>query len=144
VEGREGDAFIDGDAWLNVRISVQDVQRNELESHNTMKTLVNKIFNGTYNPGQLHIVREILWADGVGDLDVARYAGNRDEYTVNFLPGGLVVVTDIDTDEVDEGSDTLRNIEMLEFADQVLVIGNVAATGTPGIDDQTPTEGQTL
>ncbi len=144
IQGREGDDFIDGDAWLNVRISVQDVQGNELESHNTMKTLVNKIFNGTYNPGQLHIVREILWADGVGDLDVARYAGNRDEYTVNFLPGGLVVVTDIDTDEVDEGSDTLRNIEMLEFADQVLVIGNVAATGTPGIDDQTPTEGQTL
>ena len=41
----------------------------EIEPHNSMKTLVNRCFPGEINPSQLDIVREILQANGTGDID---------------------------------------------------------------------------
>jgi len=141
IIGRGGDDIIDGDRWLNVRISVRSAANPnvEIESHNSMTTLVAKMFSGQINPGQLRIVREILTADGAGDVDTAVYVGNRANYTVTFS-NGVVTVTD---NVGDEGTDTLRNIERIQFADMTLV-NNVAAVGQPAISDTSPTEGQLL
>ena len=67
--GRGGDDLIDGDAWLNVRISVRanaDGTGPEIASFDSMQDMVPLMLDGTYNPGQLKAVREILYADGAG------------------------------------------------------------------------------
>ncbi len=142
ITGGGGDDIIDGDKWLNVRISVRSAADHNVEiaSHNSMTTLAASMFSGAINPGQLEIVREILTADGTGDVDTAVYVGNRANYTVTFSNGGTVTVTD---NVGDEGTDILHNIERIQFADQVL-INNVAAIGQPSISDMTPTEGSML
>ncbi|WP_162245650.1 peroxidase family protein [Brevundimonas sp. Root1279] len=142
IEGHAGDDIIDGDSWLNVRIGVyanvgvDGGTGAEIDSANNMTELMAEIFNGTYNPGQLRIVREILTANGAGDTDIAVFSGNFADYTITSLTGGRFSVTDnVGTD----GTDIIRNIEIMRFADQDVAV-NSPATGVPVINDQTPTE----
>ena len=94
------------------------------------------------NPGDLHIVREIL-DHGTDDFDTAVFSGNRSEYTVEgaALPNGF---GDVDGDGFvtvtndlggPDGTDLLRNIERLQFSDLSLQIPglNNAPTGAPEI-----------
>ncbi|WP_036504552.1 hypothetical protein, partial [Nitrosococcus oceani] len=64
IEGRGGDDIIDGDAWLNVRISVRTDPNNPATQvasfPNMTPALRTAMQNGTYSPDQLVIVREIL------------------------------------------------------------------------------------
>tara|TARA_R110002020_G_scaffold364263_4_gene576646 strand:+ start:33934 stop:39507 length:5574 start_codon:yes stop_codon:yes gene_type:complete len=141
ITGGGGDDIIDGDKWLNVRISVRSAADHNVEiaSHDSMTTLAAAMFAGTINPGQLEIVREILPTDGIGDIDTAVYVGNMADYDVSFSNGTVIV-----TDNVgDEGTDTLYNIERVQFADGFL-LNNTPATGQPAISDTTPTEGSPL
>jgi Ca2+-binding RTX toxin-like protein len=60
IEGRGGDDILDGDKWLNVRISVRanhDGTGPEIATFDSMEPMVPLMLNGTYNPGQLVIVR---------------------------------------------------------------------------------------
>src|SRR5262249_52198092 len=96
IEGRGGDDLIDGDAWLNVRIGVRatvdanndgiadrDPITGELilgdlipnVSFNSMVPMIPFMVNGTYDPGQLQIVREILYSP-TPDFDTAKFRGN--------------------------------------------------------------------
>jgi Ca2+-binding RTX toxin-like protein len=133
ITGGGGNDIIDGDKWLNVRISVrQNVNGTgpEIETHNSMTTLAAKMFSGQINPGQLVIVREILTANGTGDIDTAVFSGNRAEYTVSRDAAGRFVIAHTGGTQAD-GVDTLTNIEAARFADQTLTLVNVAATGAP-------------
>ncbi|WP_347911153.1 peroxidase family protein [Pseudomonas grandcourensis] len=146
IEGRGGDDLIDGDKWLNVRISVRqniDGTGPEIASFDNMTPLVPLMLNGTYNPGQLQIVREILTATGP-DFDTALFSGNLADYTVVNNVNGTVTVTD--NVAARDGTDTLSNIERLQFADQAVVLGglNSAPVGSLRIDDATPAVGQVL
>ncbi|MGE0741003.1 MAG: peroxidase family protein, partial [Hyphomonadaceae bacterium] len=119
--GRGGNDIIDGDKWLNVRISVRATVDNdhdgiadrdangelilgaEIDSFDSMKgtstlhasdaeTLVEKMLTRQYNPGQLQIVREILSAaDG---FDTAVYTGNVEDYTITIDDRGTANVGD--------------------------------------------------
>jgi Ca2+-binding RTX toxin-like protein len=154
-EGRAGDDIIEGDKYLNVRISVRanaDGTGAEIRSAKTITELAADMLSGAINPGQLVIVREIL--TGSGGIDTAVYSGNRNNYTVSVGADGTVVVTDnvglvnplgavIKTD----GVDTLRGIERIQFADQVVVLnagGNAGPVGLLAISDTTPAVGQTI
>ena len=140
ITGMAGDDIIDGDKWLNVRIGVFAVDDpltpaneslTQIDSANRMSELTTEIFNGTYNPGQLKIVREILsTADTVPDIDVAKYQGNRSEYAFSATADGQVIVSHTVQNSLD-GTDRLRNIERVQFLD-----GNALSiiTGTPGND----------
>jgi Ca2+-binding RTX toxin-like protein len=145
MEGRAGDDIIDGDKWLNTRISVrQNVGPNggtgaEIATADSMTQLVASMFNRTYNPGQLQIVREILTANGTGDVDTAVFTGVRANYTVVVGPGRVTITDNVGND----GTDTLYNVEMLQFTDQT-IINNTGAIGQPDISDTTPTEGSVL
>ncbi|MGF6553712.1 Ca2+-binding RTX toxin-like protein [Pseudomonas sp. S30_BP2TU TE3576] len=146
IQGLGGDDLIDGDKWLNVRISVRqniDGTGPEIASFDNMTPLVPLMLNGTYNPGQLQIVREILTAAGP-DFDTALYSGNFADYTVVENVNGTVTVTDSVAGR--DGIDTLSNIERLQFTDQAIVLGglNSAPVGSLTIDDATPAVGQTL
>ena len=139
IEGRGGDDLIDGDRWLNVRISVRqnvDGTGPEIATFNSMTEMVPLMLNRTYNPGQLVIVREIL--DGSGGFDTANYSGLAAEYTIAVngivvnpaLPinvGANDIVTVTDNVAGRDGTDRLTHIERLQFSDRALVL-------TPGLN----------
>ena len=141
VTGGAGDDVMDGDAWLNARIEATS-NSGVVTSHTSMATLSAGLLNGTINPGNLVIVREILSAATPGAADVAVFNGLRANYTITVRADSSRVVTDnVGTD----GVDLLRNFEVIRFADQdVAIAPNRSATGAPLISDTTPTEGAAL
>jgi len=173
IEGRGGNDVIDGDAWLNVRISVRTGVDSitglptgpEMASFDSMEPLIPFMLNGTYNPGQLQIVREILYATEVPpadgpNFDTAKFSGalflddgtgtlvQQYEIRINGVPQTLdpdgpnsfdIAATDIVTvtDLVGgDGIDTLKHIERLSFADQTIVL-------VPGANNE-PVGGPTI
>ncbi|MFC4171993.1 peroxidase family protein [Microvirga sp. GCM10011540] len=190
VKGFAGNDIIDGDKWLNVRISVRDDEGNEIatadgmtgklytsaagllaldadelyrdELHPDGKTLQQAMFDRTFNPGQLHIVREILDGNEAEDADIAVYGDVKDNYTVAANEDGSITVTHVTvTNEVDpttgrnrvsDGTDRLFNIETLRFSNgaggtvdiPVEQLVPVPASGRPILSDTTPTEGSSI
>ncbi|HXV76779.1 MAG TPA: peroxidase family protein, partial [Candidatus Polarisedimenticolaceae bacterium] len=194
IEGRGGDDLIDGDHWLSVRISVRenaDGTGAEIDTVTSLTQLVDRVFSGEINPGQLVIVREILVDDGADlDFDTAHFSGALidagadgvlgtaddvqqftfaingvatalDDLAANYQDGDVLTVTNLIDDDGDgvaetpgpEGSDALRHIERLQFADRTIVlrdglnaepVGQLAILDSNGQPVGTPVEGQTL
>ena len=142
ITGRAGNDLIDGDAWLNVRVSVRSkLDPNvEIRSVDSIAALKGDMLSGAINPGQLRIVREILTnsAAAAADVDTAVYSDLRANYDVTRNADGTWTVAHLRGTATD-GTDTVRRIEQLQFSD---VLQNL--TGAPAIDDLTPTEGQVL
>ncbi len=154
LEGRGGDDILDGDKWLNVRISVRanhDGTGPEIASFNSMEPMVPFMLNGTYNPGQLVIVREIL--SGTDNYDTALFSGVSTDYNV-VVDGNSVTVTDLVAGR--DGVDHLTGIERLQFSDTSRASGvgtavNAGPSGhlvildaATGVRDDTPASGQLL
>ncbi len=161
IQGRGGDDVIDGDKYLNVRISVRDPndRGTELRSINSLAEIAAELLDGTINPGQLEIVREILDGGQEGDVDVAVYYDVRENYIILSHADGSVTVSHIDVTDgpnpIDpnngrpnpingDGTDRLTNIEILRFADQdvdlrTATLDSTTITGTPLDDDLTGT-----
>jgi Ca2+-binding RTX toxin-like protein len=149
ILGRGGDDVIDGDKWLNVRISVRqnvDGTGPEIASFDSMAPMIPLMLNGTYNPGQLVAVREIL--SGSGGFDTAVFQGNLSDYSIITNDGGTPlnfaddVITVIDNSATPrDGTDHLTHIERLQFADQSITVVpglNQDPIGVPTITDLTP------
>ena len=128
MTGLAGDDIIDGDKWLDVQIGVfaandPDHTGTPIALHNSMTSLATSMFNGTINPGQLAIVRTIRNSndqpdsDGIVDVDRAVFSGARAEYDIDFNADGTITVAHTGGQATD-GTDTLRNIEILDFTDQ--------------------------
>ena len=141
VTGGSGNDVLDGDAWLNASIQATS-NSGIVTSHTSLATLTASLLNGTINPGNLFIVREILQAAAPGTADVAVFSGARTNYTIAGLSDGSRIVTDnVGTD----GVDLLRNFEVMRFSDQdVAILPNRRVTGAPIISDTSPTEGSAL
>ena len=134
-EGRGGDDFIDGDAWLNVALEWVDPTGAAVpERADSMQPFQARIKNGIINPGDISIVREILQGDAAPDTAI--FSDEEANYDV-ATSGDTVIVTHLE-DEGD-GTDVLRNIEQLQFADSI-----VGSPVTVTISDTTPVEGQEL
>ncbi|MFI7372279.1 peroxidase family protein [Actinoplanes sp. NPDC049668] len=123
IEGRGGDDVIDGDRYLNVRLSVRDADGKELRTVGSMAQLQADVFAGRVNPRDIVTVREILTAPAAGQ-DTAVFSGLRDEYAVTPVDDALIV-------SGPDGTDTLRNIERLAFADQTVEV--TAPTAYAGV-----------
>jgi len=157
IEGRTGNDIIDGDAALQVRISVRtnpadpatEIGSADLMEHQylhngpsldpatgvfnagnlTGPTLQQAVFNGTINPRDLVAVRAVVHpaiptADcGTAaplNCDVAVYHGPAANYDVTTVPVGAALgspgsVTTVKDVVGADGTDTLRNIEVLQF-----------------------------
>ncbi|MCB5204574.1 calcium-binding protein [Neorhizobium sp. T786] len=128
-EGRGGDDFIHGDAWLNVRIRItgvgqENTDANEIATVDTLKhvfaageldtggqpipaawvgkSLYTLMLERTIVPNQMHIVREIKYDDDISDnVDTAIFAGNRDWYEITEFEDGKVRVARREMEEVD-------------------------------------------
>ncbi|WP_251036282.1 peroxidase family protein [Arthrobacter sp. ISL-28] len=131
LEGRGGDDIIDGDRYLNVRLSVRtDPMKAETEIGSatgmtaqylkndvgalTGATLQADVFAGKVDPGNIVAVKEIL--SSAGGTDTARFSDIRANYTVTENNG---VTTVAHNNAGPDGVDTLRNIETLVFADSI-------------------------
>ena len=86
--------------------------------HDSMTTLVSGVFAGTINPGQLKIVRDIVTPTGPSaDIDTAKLLRRpRQLLLLGQADGTLVVANTGGVDPLD-GSDLLRHIEKVQFAD---------------------------
>jgi Ca2+-binding RTX toxin-like protein len=167
LQGRGGNDLIEGDASLNVRISVRtnsDGTGPELFSVDSMRDLVDDVFSGAVNPGQLVIVREIL-SDTTFSYDTAVYSGSILEYEIfvngilqpfggpfNIDANDVVTVAHrlIDAGAIIPGSvgadgiDTLRSVERLQFADDTVILApgqNSEPTGNLFLSDESPNVG---
>lgn len=119
LEGRGGDDILDGDKYMNVRLSVRDSAGSEIGSTSLMETaavtgnfgpgtggmtLQQAVFRGLVNPGNIKAVREILplsvsAASDCGvtnpvNCDVAVFSGPVEEYTITPNANGSVTVAD--------------------------------------------------
>jgi Ca2+-binding RTX toxin-like protein len=149
IEGRGGDDLIDGDAWLNVQLRAPDLSTpdpSDFRLVDGLSALRSEVLAGLINPGDISIVRTIVQAPGGTSVDTAVFSGNLAEYAVSAASGRIVVAHVGGTRR--DGTDTIRNIETLQFADQTvsasLFLSNTPATGTVTISDTTPARGQVL
>ena len=129
IEPRDGRNFVDGDAWLNVRIEHRP-ENGPVETQNSMAAYNTRIFNGQINPKDLHIVREVVSLENQpGTIDTAVFEGVADDYTVTELEPNIFEVSN--TLEAPEMANVVRNIERLQFNDQVicLPLGTTANCG---------------
>ena len=145
LEGRGGNDILDGDRYLNVRLSVRTATGIEIGSTNLMETaavigsfgdgttgmtLQQAVFAGLVDPGNIHAVREILTPTvPVADCgaatplncDTALFSGPQVNYTITRNADGSVTVTDNSGGGggggggTDDGTDILWNIEQLSF-----------------------------
>jgi Ca2+-binding RTX toxin-like protein len=132
IEGRGGDDVIDGDAYLDVRISVRDAATGatEVEAVDTMAGVQARVVAG-FPISRLRPVREILTPANGTAVDTAVFSGARAEYDITFGTGSVTVAhtRGLATD----GTDTVRNAERLRFSDQtisgIVVVPTVTARG---------------
>ncbi|WP_457974871.1 peroxidase family protein [Arthrobacter sp. D1-17] len=141
LEGRGGNDIIDGDRYLSVRLSVRNDTGAEIGSASGMNvqylkneagaltgaTLQADVFAGKVNPGNIVVVREILTASGAGDKAV--FSDIEANYTVTESNG---VTTVTHNNAGPDGTDTLRNIETLVFADSVAPSAPTGVRATAG------------
>jgi Ca2+-binding RTX toxin-like protein len=133
IMGLAGNDIIDGDKWLDVNIAVYATTArtgNPIATYKSMTELAQQMFSGAINPGQLAILREIKTDMTAGDLDIAKFQGNRSEYAFSATADGQVIVSHAVEDSLD-GTDRLRNIERVQFLDGAPL--NIIV-GTPGPD----------
>ncbi len=142
LEGRGGDDILDGDAWLNVKIGVMDPQGNALVWANSLTELQEKLFDGTYDVSQLKIVREVLKSAPDSSVDTAVFSGARADYLIEQNADGTMRVRHTGGTLLD-GSDLLRNIEQIQFSDQLLKF-NRPATGSVTLSSTVPVSGRTV
>ncbi len=127
LQGRAGDDILDGDRRLTVRLSVRGADGEEVRSARSMASLEADVFAGKINPKDIQLVREIV-SSPAPDVDTAIFSGARASYTVTPIDGGLRV-------SGPDGTDTVRNVELLKFDDQTV---DVAGLGPPTLPTASP------
>ncbi|MEN8582448.1 peroxidase family protein [Burkholderia sp. RS01] len=152
IEGRGGNDVIDGDRYLQVRISVRtnaadptsEIGSTDLMEHTYQAgnphTLEADVAAGVIDPGNLVAVREVITptaTQAASDIDTAVFSGPQANYTVTTTGGdgsvGSAGSTTTVTDNVGtDGTDTLRNIEALAFSDTVVTNAPVIGVATAG------------
>jgi Ca2+-binding RTX toxin-like protein len=157
IEGRGGNDVIDGDRYLETHITVQvagvELGRTDLMEHvatagnfgpgTAGMTLQQAVFAGLVDPGNLVAVREIVTptaaqaaASAGGNLDTAVFTNPASNYTV-VTTAGVTTVTDNGGGGggINDGVDTLRNIEQLRFSDSTVSV--IPGPVAPVINDAT-------
>ncbi len=137
LEGRGGNDIIDGDAWLRAQLLAPNPAGppGATQLVDSMRALQNAVFAGLIDPGNISIVRSILTTSG--GIDVAVFSGPRADYDITVNVGSLTVRhargNGLSLDPaLNNGTDTLRNVELLQFADQTIgVIFFIQTTAAP-------------
>src|SRR5262249_43537680 len=131
LEGKMGDDLIDGDRWLNVQLRAV-LNDGTIKLVDDPRLLTDDVFSDPQrlNPGNISIIRSIVTPPDTPpadcgsatprNCDTAVFSFPRADYTI-ALDGPRVIVTHIPARAADavssDGTDTLLNIERLQFAD---------------------------
>ncbi|MDG2113439.1 MAG: hypothetical protein P8N02_12590, partial [Actinomycetota bacterium] len=152
--------------WLNVQLMAPDPAGapGATQLVDSLNDLQTDIFAGLIDPGDISIVRSIEIADPGTDVDVAEFNGPISDYNVADLGDGAWLVDHVrgcgdpagqdpcldqpngDPGE-DDGTDTVRNMEILRFSDQdfdvsvPLGTGELRVTTTPAVPAQITLDG---
>ncbi|MBG6185419.1 Ca2+-binding RTX toxin-like protein, partial [Arthrobacter sp. CAN_A214] len=140
IWGNGADDIIDGDKWLNVRLSVRDDANVETRTANSLTEIQADIMAGLTDPGKTEIVREILSSPGTTDVDTAMFSGARAEYTITKA-GAITTVTHTGG-TAEDGTDTITNVELLKFTDATVEVSTLASgeptNAAPTVTTRTP------
>lgn len=110
-----------------MRISVRDAAgTSELKTVDTMAGVQAEVLAGTVNPGQLRMVREILTPANGTAVDTAVFSGASSEYTITGSGASVTVAHTAGTGL--DGTDTVRNVELLQFTDRTVSTTPPAST----------------
>ena len=82
--------------------------------------------------------------DGGGGSDTAVFSGNSADYILTDLGGGIFEMGDDNAGDGDDGTDTLTNIEFLQFADQTVSIDDFGGEGPFFVIDSFSAGGQQI
>ncbi|HET9873532.1 MAG TPA: Ig-like domain-containing protein [Propionibacteriaceae bacterium] len=161
LEGRGGNDILDGDRYLNVRLTFTDkagVTRSTPVNQTgqsamtsqylrdgsgalTGPTLQQSVFAGDVDPGSIVAVKEVI--PGSGGTDTAQFSDIAANYTVTTTGGNGTlgspgsVTTVVHNDGGADGTDTLRNIERLVFSDTIRPGIPTIGPASPGIASAT-------
>jgi hypothetical protein len=158
IEGRGADDIIDGDRYINVRLSVRtnpadpaseigttDLMENKAKLGNfgtgtAGMTLQQAVFAGLVDPGNIVSVREILTST-TPDTDVALFSDVRTNYdiTVADVAGEKVITVNHTGGTATDGIDTVRNVETLRFAGGLDVATSTLIAPAPAVTLSTTT-----
>src|SRR5207249_4566915 len=143
LEGKGGDDLIDGDVWLNVQLRAV-LNDGTAKLVDGPRLLVDDVFSDPQrlNPGNISIVRSIVTpvtppadcgSPAPLNCDTAVYNFPRAEYDITANANGTVTVTDVPllravAAHLSEGTDTLRNIEQLQYSDMTIPVPVFVAT----------------
>ena len=136
LEGKLGDDLIDGDRWMNVQLRAV-LNGGTIKLVDSPADLVDDVFSDPQrlNPGNISIIRSIVTPTDTPpsdcgsaaprNCDTAVFAFPRADYEIT-LDGPRVIVTHVPARAADvpasDGSDTLLNIERLQFADVTIPV----------------------
>ncbi|MFL5415488.1 MAG: PASTA domain-containing protein, partial [Myxococcales bacterium] len=140
IEGKGGDDLIDGDRWLDVQL-VATLNDGTTKAVWDPRDLIADVFSDPQrlNPGNIKIVRTIR--RGAPAVDTAVFSGNRSEYDVTLNANGSVTVAHTRPAKValntHDGTDTLLNIEVLQFADGAIAAPGAAVDAVPNVANLT-------
>jgi beta-lactam-binding protein with PASTA domain len=127
LEGRGGNDVIDGDAWLQVQLQAGAQLATSLHQ------LRAAVLAGSINPGSIQIVRSITTAGALAtDIDVAVFSGPSAEYSINPAGPNTFIVSHLAGAGAD-GTDRVRNVETLRFADGDIATTGVGAVSVPNL-----------
>jgi hypothetical protein len=134
IEGKAGNDLIDGDRWLDVQL-VATLNDGTVKAVWDPRDLIADVFADPQrlNPGNIKIVRTIR--TGPPAIDTAVFSGNRNEYTItrNSVTGAVTVAHSRPPKKaiLNDGTDTLLNIEVLQFADGAVAAPGAAVSPVP-------------
>jgi beta-lactam-binding protein with PASTA domain/Ca2+-binding RTX toxin-like protein len=155
LEGKLGDDLIDGDRWLNVQLKYRLNGETVDRFADHLTELQDFVFADPQqlNPGNISIVKTIVTPPAVApdcgsanpqNCDTAMFNFPLQDYDVTTIPFGVgqrrVIVTNVPAPVVapaiarpDEGTDTLLNIERLQFSDGTIAVPNTVNRTVPSI-----------
>ena len=131
IEGRYGNDYLDGDAYLAADLAWVGPDGSIIEQHPSAAPYRARLLNGTINPGDLEIVREIRYDDpGSSAVDTALYQDIRSAYEITHIRDGYWQIEHTGAVEAEEseGIDILNNIEILQFQDNCVLLDPEAQT----------------
>lgn len=150
IEGRGGNDIIDGDRWLNAQLSAPNLATADPADRkrvNSMTSLQTDVFAGRMTPADIQVIREIVTPAAGDFVDTAVFSDVRANYDIiQGLNSSEMTIVHA-RGRLTDGTDTVRNVERLAFADQTVnteAIGNALPTGTTEVSDITPTEDERL
>src|SRR4051794_28073497 len=153
LEGKGSDDLIDGDVWLNVQLRAV-LDDGTVRLVDDPRDLIDNVFADPLdpnapvhlNPGNISIIRSIVTPTDTPpadcgavlplNCDTAVFANPLAEYSIIVNPNGTLTVIDagpaLANPNLGTGTDTLRNIEQLKFAD-VTIPAPKALNTVPGV-----------